>query len=83
MKKGITCRPVLLAIIFVLLSSYPCGADTNEDTVPINEYVVGNYFWTHHIPAGFTAETAEIELYISFWTFNDYGVTDLFCSNNI
>ena len=82
MKRNIGRCSIVIVIVAVLLSAQPCSAETHEDLVTIDQYIVGNFFWAHHTPAGFTSDTVEIELYISVWTFNDYGVIDLFCSNS-
>lgn len=52
------------------------------DSKTIDTYSVGFYSWNHSILSGCAASSAEIELNIKVWTFNDYGTLDLFCSNS-
>ena len=71
----------LLYTALLFCGAQVVGADTYVDHKTINQYVVGSHYWTHSIPANFDADSAEIELYLSVFTFNDYGILDLFCSN--
>ena len=78
-------RYQLMVIMFfgalLLFTAGICKADDCDDYKLIDYYAVGSYYWTHNMPAGCTASSAEIELVIRVVGFNDYGVLDLFCSN--
>lgn len=78
------CSNHMLILIFGALLLFPaetCWADDCDDYKLIDYYAVGSYNWTHSLPAGCSASSAEIELLIKVWTFNDYGTLDLFSSN--
>jgi len=67
--------------VLLLFSAGICSADDCDDYKFIDYYALGSYTWTHNMPAGCNASSAEIELVIRVVGFNDYGVLDLYCSN--
>lgn len=73
----IFCFGIFLALQAAFANAENCGIDDKT----INTYAVGTYTWPHQVQSGCSASSAEIELKIKVWTFNDYGVLDLFCSN--
>lgn len=77
------CKLVMIIFLgaFLLFFTETCGADDCDDYKSIDYYAVGSYTWMHNMPTGCTAYSAEIELVIKVWTFNDYGTLDLICSN--
>ena len=71
----------LLAVFYIFPTASCKAANCGIDSKAINIYSVGNYTWSHQVQSSCSASSAEIQLYIKVWTFNDYGVLDLFCSN--
>jgi len=68
-------RYQLMVIMFfgalLLFTAGICKADDCDDYKLIDYYAVGSYYWTHNMPIGCNASSAEIELVIKIWTFND------------
>ena len=78
------CFYVVLLVIACLLYSPNANADEYiHEHRPTNpgDVILANYGWTHAIPDGFVPTSAEIEIRVRVWTFNDYGVLDLFSTD--
>jgi streptogramin lyase len=71
----------LLTIFYLFPIAVCTAANCGIDSKTIDTYSVGNFMWSHQVQSNCSASSAEIELVIKVWTFNDYGVLDLFCSN--
>lgn len=81
--RGYLLASIFLCAVLFCFARVGGADDYVDDYQPSNpdQWFVCSHYWTHRIPADFGASSAEIELRIKVYTFNEYGILDLFCSN--